>query len=56
MSMLDKTFSDGFDACLDMVFTILDKHEEKALFSVYKFINELKRELENEAELYKKDG
>jgi hypothetical protein len=53
---MSKAFIDGFDACLDMVFTTLDKHEEKALFSVYKFINELKDELEYEAELYRKDG
>lgn len=56
MKTLHGVFWDGFDSCLEMVFNSLNDYDDKALFSVHKFITEFKDHLEYEAELYKKDG
>jgi hypothetical protein len=51
----DIMFWQGFDMAIDMIYNILDAHEKEALFTVHKFINELKEEIEEEVERYKND-
>lgn len=48
-------YQNGFDFAIFVVMNILSSHEDKALFSVHKFINEVKKEIEQEAKLIRND-
>lgn len=55
---INKSFWEGFDACLEMVINSLDSQDsnEIARFSVWDFIEDFKAHLLEEAELYRTDG
>ena len=54
----DKQFWRGFDACLEMVLSLLDQYEsnELAKLSVYEFIEKFRDDICEESSLHKKDG
>lgn len=57
MSEIDKSFWEGFEACLMMVLNSLDSQEgnEISKFTVWDFIEDFKQHIIEEADLYRND-